>query len=124
MIVMLNERVIYSTLYGREAQKELQTLRKKFRQGREVVQNEGHPVDEHMLVVTAKLDTLRMIAPSITREQFNQMQATKRAQQKVNVAAFVMPAIAAMPFVEEGRFGTYKKERSRRRRQQQETEED
>ncbi len=78
MLIMLNEKTVYSTLYGMDGSKELVALRKRFRLGREFLMNEGHPVDEHLLVVQAKLPTLRQITTSVTKGEFSEVQAAKR----------------------------------------------
>ena len=98
MLVMMNENVVYSTLYGLEGQKELRNLRKRFRQGQEVVVFEGDPVKEHLRVVPAKLPTLRQIAQAITWQEFDEMQAAKHARLDFNLAA---PPPQPKPIVEE-----------------------
>lgn len=86
VIVMLNENTLYSTLYGHEGHKELATMRKKLRQGREAIGREGDPVHEHLLVPSAKLPTLRVSVSLINHHDFNRMQQAKLDRQTFSLA--------------------------------------
>lgn len=108
MIVMLAESRLYSTLYGLQGTKELNAFRKKMRQGREVLVNEGHPVDEYLNVIAAKLPTLRATVRIVSKDEWLEIQDAKRAQKTTNLT---VPVSVATPPAGDSDYAPHRKQK-------------
>jgi hypothetical protein len=82
MLVIGPNNVVTSTLYGWDGSKELRSLLKTLRLDRGHLKNEGHPVDEHILLPVAKrVGLLARGVQAVGGSEFQALRAAKSAQQ-------------------------------------------
>jgi hypothetical protein len=82
MLVIGPNNVVTSTLYGWDGSKELRRLLKTLRLDRGHLKNEGHPVDEHILLpVVKRAGLLARGVRAVGGSEFQALRAAKSAQQ-------------------------------------------
>lgn len=95
MLCLGPNNVVISTLYGQEGNAELARFLKKARLGKELLRQEGHPVDAHILLPYAKRGSFLASHPELTGKEVATLRDEKETQR---VAAVKKVAAKVVPF--------------------------